>query len=321
MGDRRHGTVDRRGRAGDRGVVDHRCARHRPHPTSHKPPDHERGAVALLMLMGGGLTMLIALVLIVSVADLVVSRGQAQLAADAAALAAMAEPVASPLSVAVSGHREGDRAAAALLARANGGVLLACCGDVPGRREVEVAVVPRSALLRLVLPHVHARAAAALAAADGLAGVIEGPGGVGAAAEEGAVGGAGQRVWPVAGPVSSGFGMRVHPVTGTSRLHAGLDVAVPTGTPIRAAAAGRVMRVGVMGGYGNTVDVVHAGDVVTRYAHQSRVLVTPGQMVAAGQVIGLVGATGTATGPHLHFEVRVSGGAIDPQAWLAAARP
>ncbi|HSJ45871.1 MAG TPA: M23 family metallopeptidase [Euzebyales bacterium] len=252
----------------------------------------ERGSVALLAVVGGGLALLLTLAPLTVVADLLVTRGRAQTAADAAALAAM-------------GDAGGDgRDAAGVLARANGGAVLACCGDDPARRHVTVGVPPDSTLLSAVVPEVEAEAAAALmggGVADGPPSGPMGPGG---------------RMWPVAAPVTSGFGARVHPLTGTSRLHAGIDLGAPAGTPIRAAAAGTVVAAGVMGGYGNAVDIRHAAGTTTRYAHQSRLLVRAGQQVAAGQVIGLVGSTGASTGPHLHFEVRTPAGPIDPRTWL-----
>jgi murein DD-endopeptidase MepM/ murein hydrolase activator NlpD len=285
----------------------------------------DAGSIGLLVLTGGGLAMLVALVLLVTIADLVISRGQAQLAADAAALAAMSEvlhpgsPLAAPARSVGQRHPPGADAAA-VLAESNGGEVVECCGDDPSRREVVVAVAPRSALLRSVLPRVRARAAAALEAAgapvdvEGALGVVPGtalgagPGGTPAAD--------GARLWPVEGSVTSGFGPRVHPLTGQQRLHAGLDVAAAAGTPIRAAAAGQIIAATTLGGYGLAVDIRHGDGTVTRYAHQSRLLVRPGQQVAAGQVIGLVGSTGASTGPHLHFEVQVGGGPIDPLSWL-----
>ena len=270
----------------------------------------ERGAIALLVLTGGGLAVLIALVLLTVVADLVITRGQAQIAADAAALGAMAQALEHPGGAA--GADAADTGVAAALAEANGGEALSCCGDDPARREVEVGVVPASVLLRAVVPRVRARAAAALEAVGPPTPELAGGGPVSAAGPPAA----GDRVWPAEGRVSSGFGPRVHPVTGHARLHAGLDIAAPAGTPIRAAAAGRVVAAGRRGGYGLTVDVRHPDGIVTRYAHQSRLLVAPGQVVAAGQVIGLIGSTGVSTGPHLHFEVRTATGPVDPRPWL-----
>lgn len=109
--------------------------------------------------------------------------------------------------------------------------------------------------------------------------------------------------------VSSQFGMRKHPVHKTNRLHRGVDYAAPTGTPIRAAGDGRVTFRGVRGGYGNTVTIQHGPRYTTLYAHMSRFApkVAAGTRVRQGQVIGYVGMTGTATGPHLHYEFHVDG--------------
>jgi peptidoglycan DL-endopeptidase CwlO len=122
-------------------------------------------------------------------------------------------------------------------------------------------------------------------------------------------GGSGMFIWPVNGPVVSGFGPR------WGSFHEGIDIAVPTGTPIRAAASGSVSIAGVEGGYGNYTCITHSGGLSTCYAHQERILVSGGQ-VAQGQIIGLVGCTGHCFGPHLHFEVRVNGQAVDPLGYL-----
>lgn len=116
---------------------------------------------------------------------------------------------------------------------------------------------------------------------------------------------------PVAGPVTSAFGMRVHPVTGVRKLHDGTDIAAPCGTPVRAAAAGTVSSASFAGAYGNRVDVGH-GDAVTGYAHLSAMDVRPGQSVAAGDVVGRVGSTGSSTGCHLHLMLVVGGTPVDP---------
>ena len=117
-------------------------------------------------------------------------------------------------------------------------------------------------------------------------------------------------IWPVNGPVVSGFGMR------WGRMHTGIDIAVPYGTPIHASAAGRVIYAGWLGGYGNLVVVDHGRGLATAYAHQSRIGVTNGQTLAQGQVLGYVGCTGHCFGPHLHFEVRVNGTPVDPLGYL-----
>jgi murein DD-endopeptidase MepM/ murein hydrolase activator NlpD len=100
------------------------------------------------------------------------------------------------------------------------------------------------------------------------------------------------------------------------RLHAGIDIAVPAGTPIRAAASGRVALAGWNGGYGNYTCIQHSGAIATCYAHQSSIGVSVGQSVTQGQVIGAVGCTGHCFGDHLHFEVRVNGTPVDPLGYL-----
>jgi murein DD-endopeptidase MepM/ murein hydrolase activator NlpD len=117
-------------------------------------------------------------------------------------------------------------------------------------------------------------------------------------------------IWPVNGPVVSSFGMR------WGRMHTGIDIGVAYGTPIHAAAAGRVIYAGWMDGYGNLVFVDHGGGISTGYAHQSSIAVSNGETVAQGQVIGYVGCTGHCFGPHLHFEVRVNGSPVDPLGYL-----
>jgi murein DD-endopeptidase MepM/ murein hydrolase activator NlpD len=129
--------------------------------------------------------------------------------------------------------------------------------------------------------------------------------------------GSGTLTRPVAGPVTSPFGVRTSPTTGAQEFHEGVDIGAAQGTPIRAAASGTVTFAGQMSGYGNVVIVSHDGGLQTRYAHQSAMSVTAGQTVAAGEVIGAVGATGEATGPHLHFEVRLDGVAVDPVPYLS----
>jgi len=99
-------------------------------------------------------------------------------------------------------------------------------------------------------------------------------------------------------------------------MHEGIDIAAPTGTPIRAAAGGTVISAGWLGGYGNLTVIDHGGGVSTAYGHQSAFAVGGGQAVAQGQVIGYVGSTGHSTGPHLHFEVRINGSAVDPMGYL-----
>ena len=117
-------------------------------------------------------------------------------------------------------------------------------------------------------------------------------------------------IWPVNGPVVSGFGMR------WGRMHEGIDIGVGYGTPIHAAASGTVVYSGWMDGYGNFVIIDHGGGMATAYGHQSAIAVGNGQSVSQGQVIGYVGCTGHCFGPHLHFEVRINGSAVDPLGYL-----
>lgn len=112
--------------------------------------------------------------------------------------------------------------------------------------------------------------------------------------------------------VTSGFAMRLHPLSRSWRAHNGVDYSAPTGTPVRSVADGVVKFAGRQNGYGNVVEIAHKQDRTTLYAHLSRIDVRPGQKVEQGATIGAVGATGWATGPHLHFEFRVAGRHEDP---------
>ena len=118
------------------------------------------------------------------------------------------------------------------------------------------------------------------------------------------------------GTVGSGFGWRIDPFTGGSAIHEGLDFPAVSGTPIYAAAGGVVVVQQFHAQYGNMVEIEHGNDVITRYGHASRVLVKSGDVVKRGQKIAEIGTTGRSTGPHLHFEVLVSGVAQDPQKFL-----
>lgn len=122
---------------------------------------------------------------------------------------------------------------------------------------------------------------------------------------------------PVAGPVGSGFGFRQDPFSGHTALHTGLDFPIDTGTPVAAAAGGVVILAEMHAAYGNLVEVDHGNGLVTRYAHNSKMLVKPGDIVRRGQPISAVGSTGRSTGPHLHFEVLVDGVPQDPAKFLA----
>ena len=122
------------------------------------------------------------------------------------------------------------------------------------------------------------------------------------------------------GHVGSSFGWRIDPFTGRSALHTGLDFQAETGTPILAAAGGVVVAQEVHPAYGNMIEIDHGNDLITRYAHASKVWVKLGDLVKRGQKIANVGTTGRSTGPHLHFEVMVQGVPQDPQKFLAAGR-
>lgn len=126
--------------------------------------------------------------------------------------------------------------------------------------------------------------------------------------------------FPVAGrhQASSPFGYRRHPLEHRRRLHTGMDFAAKPGTPVVAAAAGVVSFAKRMGGYGRMVVVDHGNGIKTRYAHLRRIVVKEGEVVDAGDKVGAVGSSGWATGPHLHFEVRTEGEAVDPAPLLAA---
>lgn len=126
---------------------------------------------------------------------------------------------------------------------------------------------------------------------------------------DGRVSGAGL-IWPVRGPVTSGFGYR------WGRMHAGIDIGAGTGVPIRAAKGGEVIYAGSMSGYGNVVVVDHGGGFTTLYAHQSRLGTSDGRNVGQGEIVGYVGSTGHSTGPHLHFETRVNGSPRNPRNYL-----
>ncbi|MCP3973126.1 MAG: peptidoglycan DD-metalloendopeptidase family protein [bacterium] len=126
----------------------------------------------------------------------------------------------------------------------------------------------------------------------------------------------GQLVRPVPGKITSAFGPRLHPILGYTRMHTGVDMTAPLGQSIRAGAAGSVVIASTYGGYGLTVIIDHGGGMTTLYAHQSRVFVIAGEQVDAGEVIGEAGSSGLATGPHLHFEVRLSGTPVDPADYL-----
>ena len=125
-------------------------------------------------------------------------------------------------------------------------------------------------------------------------------------------------IWPVSsGYVSSGFGARSRPKAGASTYHQGVDIAVSIGTTVRASSGGTVITAGWVSGYGNAVYIRHADGVVTRYGHLSKILVSVGETVTQGERIALSGNTGNSTGPHLHFEMRINGTAVNPLNYIS----
>ncbi len=123
-------------------------------------------------------------------------------------------------------------------------------------------------------------------------------------------------VWPVHGWVTSGYGYRISPFTGKRQFHAGLDISTRTGSPIVSPAAGVVTFAGREGGYGNMLVINHGHGLVTRYGHLSSFAVKLGQKIARGQKVGAVGSTGRSSGPHLHYEVLMSGVPTNPRYYI-----
>jgi murein DD-endopeptidase MepM/ murein hydrolase activator NlpD len=123
-------------------------------------------------------------------------------------------------------------------------------------------------------------------------------------------------IWPVEGRVGSSFGQREDPFNGEGKFHTGIDIEAPYGTPVRAAADGDATGESMGAGYGRQVVLNHGHDVLTVYGHLSAIAVLPGQRVIRGQVIGYVGQSGRATGPHLHYEVRVHNVPVNPHKYL-----
>ena len=127
--------------------------------------------------------------------------------------------------------------------------------------------------------------------------------------------------WPVAGHITSYFGYRYHPILHFSRFHAGLDFGASWGSPIVAAGDGEVVGAGWAGGYGRQVRIAHGRGLMTSYSHMSQIVAAPGAFVRRGQLIGYVGSSGLSTGPHLHYEVRRSGVAVNPLSVRFASAP
>lgn len=122
--------------------------------------------------------------------------------------------------------------------------------------------------------------------------------------------------WPVKGPISSGYGWRTHPIYKNRQFHAGIDIAVPTGTIVRATAAGKVIRAESMGGFGLGVVIDHGKGITSWYGHNSVLLTKAGEKVVRGQIIAKSGSTGVSTGPHLDFRIKVNGSTVNPEKWL-----
>jgi murein DD-endopeptidase MepM/ murein hydrolase activator NlpD len=118
--------------------------------------------------------------------------------------------------------------------------------------------------------------------------------------------------------MTSPFGMRMHPLLGRLAIHTGIDLRGDVGVPVRATATGKVTIAGRQGGYGNMVEISHGNGLATRFGHLSEISVKIGQVVRIGEMVGRIGSTGRSTGPHLHYETRVNGEAVDPQKFLHA---
>jgi hypothetical protein len=116
--------------------------------------------------------------------------------------------------------------------------------------------------------------------------------------------------------VTSNFGYRRDPFHGGLKMHAGMDMGAKTGTPVYATGDGFIRRARVAGGYGNLVEMLHGFGYETRFGHLSRILVSEGQFVRRGQMVGLVGSTGRSTAPHLHYEVRINGAPVQPAGYM-----
>lgn len=123
-------------------------------------------------------------------------------------------------------------------------------------------------------------------------------------------------IWPVYGVITSPFGYRVHPIYGRQILHSGMDIGVDYGTPVHAALDGVVIEAEWISGYGNAVVIDHGNNTTTLYGHNQKLNVKVGQQVKQGDVIAYAGSTGNSTGPHVHFEIRVNGEAVDPALYL-----
>lgn len=230
--------------------------------------------------------------------------------ADARSRTRSARAEAARITERVAARASEQRAVVARLAASRDALVTA-----RGEKEAALASVQesRGALQEEIdsLEAESARLAAAIRAAQAQAQAQAGQGQAAAPVAPPVTGGGdGTLRWPVSGPVTSGFGPR------WGRMHEGIDIAVPTGTPVGAAAPGTVIYAGWLGGYGNLVVVDHGNGLSTAYAHNSQLLVGVGTVVGTGTTISLSGNTGNSSGPHVHFEVRVGGSAVDPLGYL-----
>lgn len=123
-------------------------------------------------------------------------------------------------------------------------------------------------------------------------------------------------IWPTQGYLTSGFGMRRSPIDRQWKFHKGIDIGAPRGTPVIAPAAGTIVRANYSPSYGNVVEIRHRDGLMTRYGHNAQLMVAEGQAVFRGDVIALIGSTGSSTGPHLHYEVHVDDEAVDPLEYI-----
>jgi murein DD-endopeptidase MepM/ murein hydrolase activator NlpD len=203
-----------------------------------------------------------------------------------------------------------------LVARQKNALAAAIAGQQKARADAAAAAIDATNLLKQVRSRraeFQAQYNALKAQSDAIARLLKSR----QSGQADAPSGHGVLAYPIPGaPITDYFGPRVHPIFGDTRMHTGIDFGASEGTPIHAAADGVVVSAGVQGGYGNATIIDHGNSLATLYAHQSSMIVSAGQSVKRGQVIGYVGHTGYATGPHLHFEVRVDGTPVDPMKYL-----
>jgi murein DD-endopeptidase MepM/ murein hydrolase activator NlpD len=207
--------------------------------------------------------------------------------------------------VAARNRLQSDRATLAKQRRSKRSALRSLKGLISKKHAAVAKIESQKAQLELGIAEnarESAQIAALLQAATGQSGSV--------------VTGSGQLVWPAVGPITSPFGWRIHPIFHTREFHPGIDIGAPYGATVSAADAGTVEFAGTMSGYGNVLVIDHGGGLATLYGHLSAYSVSVGQSVGRGAPIANVGCTGWCTGPHLHFEVRISGTPVDPMPYL-----